>query len=552
VSLAAPPDHLHSLSGLEGRRSTRIDRTVPLVVLGQTKTGLAFQEKTSTVSFNLHGCRYPSRHEYPIGASVGLRVLQPDGESISPVIRAFVKSVHPPASPRELFQVGVELESPANIWNVSPAPSDWNRLLAGSTSSAGMATAVAPALEPPAPADAPTVFAPAPAPTAGPAEARTSQVTEFPSPSPAAAAAQPAKESSPSKPERVAITIDQLVSAMQGKLQAAAEKVVQNTLATHLDEAINAALATHLDEAINAALATHLDEAINAALAAPIDGAINDALARIEGVRERNLQQLGEFSEQRMESLMRASREEILGHLESRLGEVQTQWEEQQNAYRAQAEEIAERLKKLAADAQRHLADTQKFLDKVSREIEPQTRGRLDESLGQATEQFEAAADRISDRQLVRVMESTRMVTREAAAQMDARVAESRALLHSAAGNTLEEFRRQAEVQVDLAISETTERVRSALNALDAENRVACEARRRSMVDDVTRATEQSTEQFRSGIKAFLYSCLVAAVGAVDEHAKTTLDGLVKDPHSAPRAITDAPAAPPIDEHSTS
>ena len=39
MSLAAPPDHLHSLSGLEGRRSTRIDRTVPLVVLGQTKNG---------------------------------------------------------------------------------------------------------------------------------------------------------------------------------------------------------------------------------------------------------------------------------------------------------------------------------------------------------------------------------------------------------------------------------------------------------------------------------------------------------------------------------
>ena len=162
MSLAAPPDHLHSLSGLEGRRSTRIDRNVPLVVLGQTKTGLSFQEKTSTVSFNLHGCRYPSRHEYPIGASVGLRVLQPDGETISPVIRAFVKSVHPPASPSELFQVGVELESPANIWNVSPPPSDWNRLLGGSTSSAGMATATAPALEPQQPPTAANAFPSAP------------------------------------------------------------------------------------------------------------------------------------------------------------------------------------------------------------------------------------------------------------------------------------------------------------------------------------------------------------------------------------------------------
>jgi hypothetical protein len=513
VSLAAPPEH--SLSGLEGRRSTRIDRTVPLVVLGQTRTGLSFQEKTSTVSFNLHGCRYPSRHEYPIGSSVGLRVLQPDGETISPVIRAFVKSIHPPASPRELFQVGVELESPANIWNVSPPPSDWNRLLGGSTSSAGMATAAAPALEPAEPPAAADAFPSAPASSSS--EAKTSQVTEFPSPSPAAGA-QPAKESSPSKPERVAITIDQLVAAMQGKLQAAAEKVVQNALANNLDEAINA------------------------------------ALARVEGVRERNLQQLGEFSEQRLESLMRSSREEILGHLESRLGEVQSRWEEQHNAYRAKSEEIAQHLEKLAADAQQHLSETQKFIVKTTREIEPQTRGRLDESLGQATEQFESAADRVSDRQLVRVMEATRMVTREAAAQLDARVAESRALLHSAAASTLEEFRRQAEVQVDLAISETTERVRSALSALDAENRVACENRRRTMIDDVTRTTEQSTEQFRTGIKAFLYSCLVAAVGAVDEHAKTTLDGMVKDTAGSPRTIgditdiSDITKIPPDDE----
>lgn len=341
---------------------------------------------------------------------------------------------------------------------------------------------------------------------------RSNQVTAFPSPSSAAGSAAPAKEAVPAKPERVAITIDQLVAAMQGKLQAAAEKVVQNALATQLDEAIN------------------------------------DALARIEGVRERNLQQLHEFSEQRFESLLRASREEILGHLESRLGEVQTHWQEQQDAYRTQAEEIAERLEKLAADTQRNLGETQKFVDKAAREIEPQTRGRLDESLGQTTEQFEAAADRISDRQLVRVMESTRMVIREAAAQLDARVAESRALLHSASGSALEEFRRQAEVQVDLAISETTDRVRSALSALDAENRVVCESRRRTMVDDVTRTTEQSTEQFRSGIKAFLYSCLVAAVGAVDEHAKTTLEGLVKDPNGSPRAIDDIKIIPPDDE----
>jgi hypothetical protein len=43
--------------------------------------------------------------------------------------------------------------------------------------------------------------------------------------------------------------------------------------------------------------------------------------------------------------------------------------------------------------------------------------------------------------------------------------------------------------------------------------------------------------EFRSSIKAFLYSCLVAAVGAVDQHAQTTLAGLATDPGSSPRAL---------------
>ena len=49
------------------------------------------------------------------------------------------------------------------------------------------------------------------------------------------------------------------------------------------------------------------------------------------------------------------------------------------------------------------------------------------------------------------------------------------------------------------------------------------------MESDVARAAEQSAEQFRTGIKAFLYSCLVAAVSAVDEHSQSTLESLLKD-----------------------
>jgi hypothetical protein len=148
------------------------------------------------------------------------------------------------------------------------------------------------------------------------------------------------------------------------------------------------------------------------------------------------------------------------------------------------------------------------------------------------------------------LMEDKQMVTREAAAQLNAYSAEIRAQLQTNAHSTMEEFKRQTEVQVDLIISEATQRVMSQLAALDAENRSAIEARRRSIEGDIAHATEQSTEQFRTGMKAFLYSCLVAAVGAVDEHAKTTLDGL-KDPAKALRegTITSEVAAASINSN---
>ena len=121
--------------------------------------------------------------------------------------------------------------------------------------------------------------------------------------------------------------------------------------------------------------------------------------------------------------------------------------------------------------------------------------------------------------------------------ELEARTSETRALLQKSANSTLEEFRRSVELQIDLILAEAKERVTSSIALLDAESRTAIEARRRSLEADVARAAEQSTMEFRSGIKAFLYSCLVAAVGAVDEHAQTTLAGLATDPGSMPRAL---------------
>jgi len=103
-------------------------------------------------------------------------------------------------------------------------------------------------------------------------------------------------------------------------------------------------------------------------------------------------------------------------------------------------------------------------------------------------------------------------------------------VVQTAASEAISEFRRQTEIHATVTATDTTQRITSALAALDAEHRAACDARRNSIQSDVARSTELVTEQFRQGLRAFFYSCLVAAVGAVEQHSQATREGLSFDP----------------------
>ncbi len=144
--LISPPSNSE---GEDARRSTRIDRSVPLIVFGQNRLGEPFVERTVSTSLNLHGCRYPSRHDYGVGSWVTLQVVGLNVEPKPPAVRARVRSVHNSQSSRELQQVGVELESPGNVWGIVTPPQDWISSAGTNTALAQFATAVAPALEPP-------------------------------------------------------------------------------------------------------------------------------------------------------------------------------------------------------------------------------------------------------------------------------------------------------------------------------------------------------------------------------------------------------------------
>jgi hypothetical protein len=101
------------------------------VVRGVDLFGQPFEERTATLAFNLHGCRYSSRHHLPPGSWITLEVAQGTERSN---VRACVSSIERRHPTRECFHVAVVLENPRNIWGLDRPPSTWS-ILAGSLQS---------------------------------------------------------------------------------------------------------------------------------------------------------------------------------------------------------------------------------------------------------------------------------------------------------------------------------------------------------------------------------------------------------------------------------
>ena len=216
------------------RRSTRIEKSVPLIVLGQNRMGEPFMERTVSVTLNMHGCRYPSRHDYGVGTRVTLQMVGLNSSEEKPAtVKAIVRSVHPPGSLRELQQVGVELETPANVWGITPPPADWLSAPETNMSTAKLAGGGATTQEVATKKAGEISMKP-----------ESNEITSLPSPSPADS--QPATPTVPGAPlpRRVVVTADGLISALQGKLQEEAEKAVQAAAAKQVNDVIREALSS--------------------------------------------------------------------------------------------------------------------------------------------------------------------------------------------------------------------------------------------------------------------------------------------------------------------
>jgi hypothetical protein len=155
-------------------------------------------------------------------------------------VRAMVRSVQPPGSLRELQQVGVELETPANVWGIVSPPADWLSTEVKNTSTAKLAGVIAPAHDSATKKAGEVLMK---------QEPKVSEITSFPSPATSRPPAGPAPNVPEApRPPRVVVTPDQLISALQGKLQQEAEKAVQAAVAKQVNDVIREAVSS-IDDA---------------------------------------------------------------------------------------------------------------------------------------------------------------------------------------------------------------------------------------------------------------------------------------------------------------
>jgi len=416
-------DNPGPFSGIEYRRTTRVERAVPLVISGQNNHGQPFQERTWTISFNLHGCRYPSRHHCGIGTWITVQAGESGSTANIAATRAQVKSIHAPNSARESYQIGIGLEPPENIWGISPPPEDWLRAPGLGVARAQSATVAA--SEP-----APMLIKMALPSTQDTREPERWPVLSKPNQKEASNSSEVAMESGSLKPTRIVVSPDELVALLEGKLHLAADAALQSALATHLEPAVKKALSTTLE-----------------------------------------------------------------------------------------------------------------LMERSVLEIERNLSERLSQAVMRAAEEFEGAAARAADRQFGRFVEDIEVLKREAAFQAEARAAETRSNLETAARSVLDEFRSRAEVHAGLILSETKQRAASSLASMEAENRSACEARLIALKSEVIRTGEQFTEQVHQGFKEFFRSGLVAAVSAIEQHSKTKFDGLTQGSENPPPELSSPSAS---------
>lgn len=304
-------------SGRGARRSTRVNRAIPVVIAGVDSFRGPYQEEVSTIAVSCHGCRYESKYEVLPEASVILQLnpKTPDSKPIS--TRGRVKWTKRPPESGGLFQTAIELEQPGNIWGIDSPPSDWLPFLAQRPVESDTTKAKQVAVLRPTPgADA----------RAAAGDPRTK-----------AAGSRPAEANPPAAPASAARPAGQPVGQLMGGFQQQMEKMLSEVADAAVRERTAALLSEvrtqlraevqHLLAESSAAQTDRLTDsarALHGQWTKRIEGDLQQALARMD-MRHREIEELSERltakAHNHLESFIEGSRKEAVDKIVVRLKE---------------------------------------------------------------------------------------------------------------------------------------------------------------------------------------------------------------------------------------
>ncbi|HEV2349740.1 MAG TPA: hypothetical protein VG028_07850 [Terriglobia bacterium] len=106
--------------GAAGRRSTRLNISVPIVISGKDTYGQPFRENSRATVMNLHGAKILTFHHLALGS-----VLTIENRALAITAPATVVWLGERKFPKDLGEAGIQLAEPGNIWGVDVPPEDW-------------------------------------------------------------------------------------------------------------------------------------------------------------------------------------------------------------------------------------------------------------------------------------------------------------------------------------------------------------------------------------------------------------------------------------------
>ncbi|HKD65068.1 MAG TPA: PilZ domain-containing protein, partial [Candidatus Acidoferrales bacterium] len=564
--------------GTQKRRSTRIVQAVPLTVTGVDALGQPFKERTTTVMVNCHGCKYQSKHYVPKNSTVTLDIPTPEPGRPPHSVQGRVVWVQRPRTVRELFQIGLEFETPGNVWGIAFPPDDWQASIAEGRNEAARTLALVQQFEKDAAASAPPE-ADVPAP-AEPAPASASPAATAPAspaahagpqkpgaaPPPAAHIASPAAPASstphaesklqavpvPSAEAQAAIAkqMARVVTEVKENLDKTMRKGAETAIAEEMT-IVRQQLDVQLHDAVERAIKVSMERVSETSVKKVVQEAVQRTSAIVEEARKAT-----EISTEQLDAKVRNAVQQAVSAAAEQAAQQAAQQATAQNLKTA-VEEAVERAisSRQAASpsldilsspeaAQRHLDDWRKSLEDAAQNIRSRTVEKANVEVAEVNrrwqETFDAALAGASQKIGAQLNDASRAALEQAQQDIDARkaglqgafdemIAGARSTADSLkadlqqervrteqAKSTLKEAARTALESVRAAVDQDQARVDEAKSQLDAAAQSTLESVRANLEQERARADEAKSR-------------LESSAQSMLDHTRQRLDGILAE-----------------------